>query len=253
MDIQGLSIEYVADSYLAMCKSMIVEQIKFKKTGKYRCENASVAYANTYSSEKEMASYMYGLALSYFLWPNHYLMYDFFISESKKLQDIDAYLEIGPGHGLFLVESVKRFPHAKFEAIDISPISKSISEAIVKHFTGTDKCRFQLLDVNHLKSGKCDYIVMNEVLEHLDDPCSVLVKLRSLLSERGRLFITTCANCPAVDHVYQYHSVEHMRTEIREAGFETVSDLPLPVEDVPESQWAELNIEVNYAAMLKSV
>lgn len=253
IDIQGLSIEYVADSYLVMCKSMIIEQIKFKKTGKYPCENASVAYANTYSSEKEMASYMYGLALSYFLWPNHYLMYDFFISESKKLQDINTYLEIGPGHGLFLVESIKNFPHAKFEAIDISPISKNISETIVKHFTRTVKCKFQILDVNHLESGKYDYIVMCEVLEHLDDPVSILIKLKSLLSEQGRLFITTCANCPAVDHVYQYHNVEHIRTEIREAGFKIVSELPLPVGDFPESQWAEQNIEVNYAAMLKSV
>lgn len=246
-----LSIEYIVDAYLAMCKNMIKEQVRFRRTGKYSCKSAAEANINIYSSAKEMTSYMYGLALSQFLWPNHYAMYDFFISESRKITRIESYLEIGPGHGLFLAESINNFPHVRFDSIDISPISKDISESIVQHFTGTTKCNFQVKDVNHLSSGDYDYIVMCEVLEHLDDPMSVMAKIRNLLKEDGRFFITTCANCPAIDHVYQYHGVDHIRTEIQEAGFKIVSELPLPVGDFTKNQWAEQKIEVNYAAMLK--
>ncbi|MFC1814778.1 methyltransferase domain-containing protein [Thermodesulfobacteriota bacterium] len=253
LEKQGLTIEYVADSYLAMCKNMLIEQIKFKKTGKYTCQNASVAHADIYSSEKEMSSYMYGLSLSQFLWPNHYAMYDFFIRESKELTGVNSYLEIGPGHGLYLVEAIMDFSNAKFLAIDISPISKRISESIVKHFTGSSKCEFQIKDAYDLEGGKFDYIVMGEVLEHLGNPKSLLKKINRLLNDNGRLFVTTCANCPAIDHVYLYDSVEHIRQEIRESGFAIIADLPLAVGDYAESEWDEQRIEINYAAMLKRV
>jgi len=251
LEKENLSKEYTVDSYLKMCRNMLIEQVKFKKTGRYSLQNAAQAEAKIYLSEQEMASYMYGLALSCFLWPNHYAMYDFFISESKKLSDINFYLEIGPGHGLYLVESIKNFPRAKFEAIDISPISKRISEAIVTHFTGKSECEFRIQDVNCIETGKYDYIVMCEVLEHLDDPLSTLINLRSLLSEEGRFFLTTCANCPAIDHVYLYDSIDHIRNEIKNAGFYIITDLPLAVSDFPENEWQKERVEVNYAAMVR--
>lgn len=251
MKRQHIEIDYVVDAYLKMCTDILKEQIKFKRTGKYSCGSAEQANLSVYSSEKEMQSYMYGLALSQFLWPNHYGMYDFFIGESKKLPQVKSYLEVGPGHGLYLVESIRNFPEASFLAVDISPISTKISEAIVRGFVGSGKCTFEVKDVNHVDHGKYDYVVMCEVLEHLDDPKSAMIRIHDLLTEQGHLFITTCANCPAIDHVYLFRSVDEIRREIQEAGFHIVSDLPLPVDELPESEWAEQQAEINYAAMLK--
>ncbi len=247
---QDISIEYIVNGYLRMCKDMMKEQFKFKKSGSYSVKTSKEAYEKIYSSEEAMASYMYGLALSYFLWLNHYSMYDFFISESQKLEDVKSYLEVGPGHGLFLVDSILNFPDATFEAIDISPTSTRIAEKIVKYFAPNSKCKFQVLDVNHIQSGNFDYIVMCEVLEHLDNPLSLMKKVHGLLNRNGRCFITTCANAPAIDHVYLYDSVNHIRREIEEAGLEILADLSLPVGDYPEEVWKEEKTEVNYAAML---
>jgi 2-polyprenyl-3-methyl-5-hydroxy-6-metoxy-1,4-benzoquinol methylase len=250
---QGLNIEYVAEAYLRMCQDMLSEQIKFKKDGKYSCKTAEDAFEGIYLSEKRMSSYMYGLALSIFLWPNHYMMYDFFIRESKKLISVASYLEVGPGHGLYLVESIKIFSHARFVAVDISPISVRITESVLTNFTGYHDCQFLVKDVHDVEDEKFDYIVMCEVLEHLDDPQSIMLKIHKLLDENGHLFITTCANCPAIDHVYQYQCVEQIRAEIEESGFEIVSEVAFPVGNFPESQWYDLNVEVNYAAMLKRI
>jgi len=250
---QNIPIRYIVNAYLKMCRDMMIEQVKFKKHGKYTCHDSAQANKNVYSSESEMKSYMYGLALSQFLWPNHYMMYDFYVMESKKLTDVRSYLEIGPGHGLFLVEAIRLFHGAYFLAIDISPISKRISEEIVRHFTENSQCEFRVQDVNQMETEKFDYIVMNEVLEHLDNPESVLRKIHGMLDSKGRFFITTCANCPAIDHVYLYDSVAHIRKQIQESGFNIVSDLPLAVGDFDESEWDEGKVEVNYAAMLKKV
>ena len=251
MKRQGIEITYAADAYLRMCADMLKEQIKFKRTGKYSCQSADQANLHIYSSEKEMASYMYGLALSQFLWPNHYSMYDFFVQESRKLSNVCSYLEVGPGHGLFLVESIHNFPEANFLAVDISPVSKTICELIITHFTGSSKCEFQVKDINHIEHGKYDFIVMCEVLEHLDEPLATMKKVHSLLNDDGHFFITTCANCPAIDHVYLYDSIDQIRKEIKEGGFQIVSDLPLAVGDYREDEWFEKKVEVNYASMLQ--
>lgn len=248
---QNLQIDYVVDVYLEMCRNMLIEQIKFKKTGKYSCQSSAQAHTDLYLSEAKMASYMYGLSLSQFLWPNHYLMYDFFIQESRKIPNIRSYLEIGPGHGLYLIKSILNFPQARFTAIDISPISNRISEMLVKHFTGYSFCDFQVQDVQDFEGGNFNYIVMCEVLEHLDDPLPILERIHGMLANEGRLFITTCANCPAIDHVYLYDSVAHIRQQLKRSGYEILADMPLAVGDYDEHEWEEKKVEINYAAMLK--
>jgi SAM-dependent methyltransferase len=100
-------------------------------------------------------------------------------------------------------------------------------------------------------SGSFDYIVMCELLEHLDCPAEILRRAYSLLIPGGHCFITTCANAPAIDHVYLYHSVEHMRRELRSSGFAIETELALPVGDSPEERWEADKVEINYAAMLR--
>ena len=248
-----LTVDDAVDSYLKMCNDMLLEQIKFKKTGLYSCQKAQHAYQSVYLSKDRMMSYMVGLAVSQFLWPNHYRMYDFFIQESQGLLGVNSYLEIGPGHSLYLVQSVYHFPRAFFAAVDISPTSKRISETLLAHFTETATCEFLLGDfmkIDKLSRGEFDYIVMGEVLEHLDNPTHALRRMHDLLNEEGHVFITTCANAPAIDHVYLYESVEHIKQDIQEAGFKIVSDLSLPVEDLPQEEWAKQKTEINYAALL---
>lgn len=248
---EGMTLEDTTEAYLKLCGHMVTEQIKFKRTGRYTCNSAKEANAGVYGSEKQMIPYVLGLAISQFLWPNHYDLFDFFVQKSRELGDVESYLEVGPGHGLYMVEALGMFPGAQFHAVDISPISTRIAEGIVRKFGGTEKCLFEVKDVNDIDHGSYDYIVMCEVLEHLDNPRSVMTKIGKLLKVRGHAFVTTCANCPAIDHVYLYRSVEQIREEIREAGLSIVSDLALAVEDLPEVQWVKEQVEVNYGAMLQ--
>jgi SAM-dependent methyltransferase len=251
LDADGFDIDYVVDAYLKMCNDMLREQIKFKRTGRYSCGTAAEAYAAVYSSARDMASYMYALALSIFLWPNHYGLFDFFLRETGRLTNVSACLEIGPGHGVFLAESMRRFPEAKFVAVDISPISIRIAEEVVAQFTGRTDCRFELQDIMEGALPGCfDYVVACEVLEHVDAPGALMRRLRDGVSEGGRLFITTCANAPAIDHVYLFESVAHIRREIRASGWAIESDIALPVGEFPEELWVKERVEINYAAML---
>lgn len=250
---EAMDPAYVSEAYLKMCHDMLLEQVRFKKTGEYRCKSAAEAYETVYSSPEEMSSYMYGLGLSQFLWPNHYGMFDFFIRSSRSLQGIRRYLEVGPGHGVYLSKAMGMFPDAAFTAIDISPISLDISRKIVARLAPGVACDFVQADAaTHEFQGEFDYIVLCEVVEHLEDPEALLRSLRANLAPGGHLFLTTCSNCPAIDHLYLYDSVEQIRHQLARCGYAIVADLPLAVGDVPEDQWEAQKTEVNYAALLEN-
>lgn len=71
-----------------------------------------------------------------------------------------------------------------------------------------------------------------------------------LLENHGHLFITTCTNSLAVDHVYLYESVEQIRNHINQARFRIISDLQLFV-DKNRKEIENDKPEINYAAMLE--
>jgi 2-polyprenyl-3-methyl-5-hydroxy-6-metoxy-1,4-benzoquinol methylase len=248
LEAKGLDAGYLVDAYLKLCADMLREQILFHKTGAYSTREASQAYENVYSQPDRMAAYMHGLALSQFLWPNHYAMYDFFLTQSAGLADVSSILEIGPGHGLYLSAAARLFPQAALEAIDISPVSLAIARQTVEHMAGPGRCGFLLAGVEDLTPGARSYIILGEVLEHLDDPAGALTRIRTSLAPGGRLFLTTCANCPAIDHVYLFESVGHIRQELTMAGFAVEAELALAARNALPREGGKH--EVNYAAIL---
>lgn len=251
LEDEGLSIDYVADAYVGMCKEILREQIMFRRSGKYSCTCAADAKKAVYDVQERMRAYLYGLALSIFLWRNHYRMFDFFIRESGTMAKVSRYLEIGPGHGLYLLEAMERFPRASFHAIDLSPAAIEISRKMTGHFGRGGTCEFSLMDLFDISECEYDYVVMCEVLEHVDDPCSALDKVRELVRQDGRVFVTTCVNCPAVDHVFRFETVDQIRTKLNQCGFGILSELILPVEGCHGDTWEGQGPEINYAAMMK--
>ncbi|MBZ0167680.1 MAG: hypothetical protein K8I00_12810, partial [Candidatus Omnitrophica bacterium] len=95
---QGRTIEEAVAAYLHMCHVMLKEQIRFQRTGTYSCANFDEANKNVYSEKDKMTDYMIGLALSQYLWNNHYRMLDFFMNGSKNITGVGQYLEVGVGH-----------------------------------------------------------------------------------------------------------------------------------------------------------
>ena len=257
LESQSISIEAAVGAYIKMCNDMFLSQLYFAKTGKYPIENAGNAFTDVYDNEIEMTSYMVGLAISQYLWPTHYQMYQFFLNYiNENASNIESYLEIGPGHGLFLKDAYQIITQHRnnmpFRAIDISQTSLSLSKSVVNYLVGDTNIQFSVQDaLNYNESESFDFITMGEVLEHVDFPEKLLSKISRLLSADGAAFISTCINCPSIDHVYHFKCAREIGEMLQENNLIVKSELFLPVEDLPMEIIIQKKITINYCAIVK--
>ncbi len=254
LEKEKIPLQSAVRAYLGLCNEMLCNQIKFMKTGQYPAKSAEHAFETVYNDASTMKSYMIGLAISQVLWPSHERIYRFFEDNMRRAKDrTRTYLEIGPGHALFLNVAAELLPaSAHISVVDISATAVDIARAMMRHFQ-PDRTNIEYHQADFLTtdgSRRFDFITMGEVIEHVTFPDRLLRKLRDALSEDGRAFVSTCVDCPAKDHVYHFKSVEEIRTMLRGCGLEIQSECVAPVEDLPMEEIVMKKITINYAAMV---
>lgn len=129
-----------------------------------------------------------------------------------------------------------------------------MTEKVIKSFKpeALQSINLILADVNDYKAPvKYNFIVMGEVMEHVENPGRILHSLSTMLAENGRLFITTCINSPAIDHVFHFTSVDHVRSVIEGANWEIDDEILVPSERKNMDYIIKNKIDISYAAMLK--
>lgn len=251
----GQTVEYLAKCYDLIVKDTLREQLFFQKHKRYRYSSYAEVADSVYLNDEYMAMYMHGLAITAFLWPNHRKMRRYFLDAIPK-KSTGNYLEIGPGHGVYLLSAMQLTSYEHFEGIDISPKSIELTRRILESgkfaIPGSFDlhCRDFLADQG--TGRKYDAIVMGEVLEHVEEPLSFLRTIRSLASEDSFIYITTCINAPAIDHIYLFESVESLEDVICTSGLSIADRLIVPYEDMSLDESAEKRMPVNVAYVLKS-
>lgn len=241
-----------ARSYNKMCMDFLKEQIRFRKTGVYRIDDASIANDEVYSEPLVMRYYMVGLLISYLFWPNHYRLYQFFKNHLPNAQT-KSYLEIGVGHGLFTSTMLSRYPGISATMVDISETSiKTANELLGAFKVDRSNINFVLGDFFTVDiPDKYDFIIMGEVLEHVNDAYGFMRRAKELLKPDGSIYMSTAANSPALDHVYHFHNEQEIRDLLKETGFRIESELILPADEIPQEMWAEELVTLNYCTLLK--
>jgi 2-polyprenyl-3-methyl-5-hydroxy-6-metoxy-1,4-benzoquinol methylase len=229
----------VAGDYLKMINDMRREGLYFYKTGKYRCENQSIAYEKVYSNKEVMSYYMNALLISQLLWKHHFELFIRFEEKLKTLFDKNAalkILDVGPGHGFFSFIVKKHF--TKYKSIDIVDISET-SLQMTKSIIGLDnnKINYTLKDIfEYDDAHKYDLILLGEVIEHLDKPKDILIKLSKLLNTNGVLWVTTPTNSPALDHVYLFNTKEEVIKLMQDSGLKVIDSCNFFAEDMDEEK-----------------
>lgn len=215
------TLDFLAESYLFLNTTMIEEQRYFFKNGKYRNSSFKEVNESVYQNSEYMERYMCGLSISDYMWINHITLLRYFQENLDKCSG-NHYLEIGPGFGQYLIKAIKKNNFKTYLAVDISPVSVQKSKDFLKYNEFECGEKYNIVNIDFLKfssKNKFDYIVMGEVLEHIEEPMVVLKKIYLLLSDDGKAFITTVINSPAFDHIYLFSNIKSVLNIVEDAGF----------------------------------
>ena len=249
----GLSIPYLAECYLTIVYDTLKEQIYFQKHGKYRHSCYRDVAQDVYLNEQYMACYMYGLALTLYLWPNHLEIYRFF-SRTLPRSTKGRYLEVGPGHGANMMFAMRMAAYDSFHGIDISETSIKMTRSIIEHNIPMAQAKYVLEQKDFLSThpsvDKYAGIVMGEVLEHVEQPTLFLQKIAEMARDDAYIFITTCINAPAIDHIYLFESAEQVGKMIEDSGLRIQNELVLPYDGMPMDDCVKKRLPVNVAYVL---
>lgn len=244
---QGKKLDYGIESYLKMLSDMFEEYLHFARTGEYSCKSFDDAYKKVYNNPDVMEYYMHGLLMSQYLWKHHHDIMLFF-QDSIGKYETKRYLEIGGGHGLYLSKAMEIFgSDVYYEMVDISKSSLEMARS----FNAGKTVTFKLQNIyDYELKEKFNFITMGEVIEHVEDPVSILKALGELLTEDGTAFITTPTNAPAIDHIYLFKNEKEIEDVIDAAGFKVKEKLSVYSEDVSREEGERRNIALLYGAFI---
>ena len=95
-----------------------------------------------------------------------------------------------------------------------------------------------------------DFITMGDVLEHVEEPQELLSKLKRLLAPGGRVYLTTPANAPMLDHIYLFRNAQEIRDLIHECGFAIEFEVKQYAVDIPDLRAEQMKIPMMFGAFL---
>lgn len=251
---RGISIKFLANAYNLIVNDTAREQLHFRRHKKYRYSTFNEVADSVYFNNEYMEQYMYGLALSAFFWRQHKLIKDYFCQNVKSVTS-GTYLEIGPGHGYFMAKSMELSGCEKYFGVDISPTSIDMTRAMLDANVWGDAKDYQLTLLDFLEweeKAKFGTIVMGEVLEHVEQPELFLKKIHSLAHQDSFIFITTCINSPAVDHIALFRDENELYDLFSKCHFDVIDELLVPYDKLSIEESKKQELPMNVAFVLRA-
>jgi len=253
---QHEDVDSLCRAYCALLDQTLEEQLYFQRHFQYRYSRFSDVAHRVYYDDAFMHDYMIGLAVSLYLWPNHRAIHRFFCERLPRQQS-GSYLEIGPGHGNYLLCAMRDTAYERFEGVDISPASIRLTRQIMETALPEKMPRLALVQGDFLASDlprpAYEAIVMGEVLEHVEDPAAFLRRIRELAAPEAFIFVTTCINAPEIDHIYLYGSESEVVAMFADCGLDVVAALTVPYHGRTLAECVKWRLPINVAYQLRRI
>lgn len=238
------------EAFIKFSHEYLFLQAKLNKEGRYLHSSFDEVNSNVYQSRKMTEYYLDGLFLSQVLWPNHYKMVSFFLNDRNRLNFYPRILDVACGSGIYTYHMARAFNYGYLKALDISQCSIDYTDAILKCSSmKSDKIALETADIfKFCDDAKYDFVVCGELLEHVSDPSALLGKLKDILTDDGKIFMTTAIYAAEIDHIYLFNNVREVR-DILIKDFDILEELILPV-SLKEYTAGMDRVPINYSCFL---
>jgi len=216
LESEGKSFDYSVDCYFKMVNDMINERLYFTRSGKYSSSSFKEIEERVYANPAIMKYHMHGLTIAQFAWYDQCERFAFFSNNLQKYgSKSHSYLEIGGGHGLYIKEATNLLQNTEiFDLVDISPSSIELTKGIL----ADNRINYYVKDIFDFEGRVYDFITIGEVIEHVEDPLSLLKRMAEMLTLDGCCYVTTPINAPMIDHLYLFNNAQEIRDLLISAG-----------------------------------
>lgn len=250
-EILGKTLNEMVDDYLFLNRMVQEETYYFVWNGKYRHSTLGEVENYVYHNREYMEKYMIGLSISEFLWYPHLEMIRYYMKNISRWGG--NYLEIGPGSGQYLIKALRSGCFSSCTACDISETSVELTNQLLNYIgIEEQQCRVEQKNFfDYEKSAKFNTIVMGEVLEHVEEPKSMLMKIRDLLADDGTAFITTVINGPTIDHIFLFESEKAVLDMVKESGFTIEDYICVTAGGIPIEKAVKKKMAIDIALILR--
>ena len=222
---------WAVNGYVSFNRMVLREELAFRERGAYSAgaEDMGRITADIYDSGAVMDGYyLVGLYATYFVWPHHYRMLDYYRRGflGADAGEASSFAEWGVGHGLLSAAALSRWPAARGWMFDLSAHSLGFARRLLDAAGHAGRCAFVQGDVAADPDlPVVDRLVCSEVLEHVPRPDIVMERVRDSLAPGGRAFLTAAVSAPQADHVYLFRGPEDVFAMADAAGLTVRSHL----------------------------
>tara|TARA_Y100000782_G_C10102957_1_gene231226 strand:- start:61 stop:891 length:831 start_codon:yes stop_codon:yes gene_type:complete len=243
------------NNLIDMSKEFLKLQKNLEETGKYLYSKFDEVEKNEYNVNNEVdgPDYLWGLYFSEIFWKIHHNFTNFSLNNfMSDLPSTGNILEVPSGTGFFLCEFLRKNPNWFAVGVDLADSAIEFSHKLFQ-VNKISKNSYKIIKMNFHQlepNKKYERILCGEFLEHLEDPFSALKKLKSLLTNNGKLFVTAAVWAAHIDHIFLYKSSEEVRNHIKKAGLKIEKELVQAVFEKDEADPEKEKIPVSYAAIL---
>lgn len=250
------SQEEIVRGYLFYTESVMEESRYFKEHGDYRCHSFGEVVDYIYADAERMKLYMLGLAVAEYLWMTVLKIHRFY---EELIQNVsgERYLEIGPGHGKYFLEAYHLHRFAQYDAVDVSETAIAMTKDYMERYTAQHTGRvknYRLIcgDATKLSlDAGYDFVVIQEVLEHIEDPLGMLCSIYRILAPNGKVYALFPINAPSPAHIFLFRSIAHVREMVEAAGFEVVQEEYITASNISVEQAEEKKLPIDACLVLK--
>ncbi len=210
------------DGYAEFANDSMRSQVFYERNGRYRASNYEEVRQQCYLNEEHMTQrYLPGMWLTHFIWPQHYHMLKGFITGLlPRLSNCRTFFEVGVGCGMYSKVTLETIPHSSGVGFDISQFSLDYTGQVMAAFGLQQRYQLEQRDVREGYEISCDFLICQEVLEHLENPAEFCRWLFNLVRPGGHAYITAALNAAHSDHIYLFHSPADLEEMVRAAGFQ---------------------------------
>lgn len=215
--------DWAALGFLGLNKEILKEEMSFRQTGQYSATGSDLdkVAADVYHNPDVMDRYyLVGLYDTYFLWPHHFRLLQFYRQQFLKTGDPPSHImEWGVGHGLLTLEAMQWWPQSVAAIVDLSAYSLQFANRLLATAGLGERVSSQEGDILQLQDcPKTDRLICSELLEHVPRPDLLLQRVRQALADGGLAYLTGAINAPQPDHVYLFRSDQELLRMIEEQG-----------------------------------